>query len=205
MAQADPSELLVASAAYAGCGLSVATDGRLHESTDLQGATHLSDLGGCTYQWETLPDRIRTEGIDIVLAQIGAWDGADIHLADGEVVSVLTSRGAEIIADAYRSFATSAEDAGARVVWVLPADVELGWGRFETAFNDPMRWASLRAIVRSLGVQELDLGGWLEAEGLDGPDGRPDGVHLSPEAQARFIDEIIVPALLVLGPSGHTG
>ena len=195
-ASAPGSQLLVGTAAYPGCGLSAGTDGRLHESTNPDGSSQLNDLTGCTRQWGSIPKRIDDEGIDIVLVQIGAWDGTDVHLPDGDVVSVADPHGRALVGGAYRAFANRVERAGAELVWVLPADLQLGWGKIDTVLDDPARWSALRDIIHALRVSEIDLGGWLTSESLDGPSGRPDGVHLSADAEARFVSEVVIPALM---------
>jgi peptidoglycan/LPS O-acetylase OafA/YrhL len=194
-ALARPSELAVASHAFGGCGLSASTDGRLHSAL-VGGKIELHDLSGCAGAWEEALQRISREQIDVVLVSIGAWDGTDIHRPEGDVVSVLEPAGRRLIGDSYRAFVAGAEAAGARVEWVLPADLKLGWGRFDTVLDDPERWAALRALIRSLEVGEIDLGAWLVAKGLDGPDGRPDGVHLATAVRERFVAELVLPELL---------
>jgi hypothetical protein len=62
--------------------------------------------------------------------------------------------------------------------------------------DDPARWQALREIIDSLPVDQVDLPGWLAAHGLTGPDGRPDGVHLSPDANTQFVADLVVPALV---------
>jgi peptidoglycan/LPS O-acetylase OafA/YrhL len=197
-AWARPSELAVASHAFGGCGLSAWPDGRLHAGTDADGSVELFDLGSCAGEWERALRRIGTEQIDVVLVSIGPWDGTDIHRPEGDIVSVLEPAGRQLIGDAYRAFAAGAEAAGARVVWVLPADVKLGWGRFDTVLDDPERWVGLRALIRSLHVGHIDLGAWLAAEGLEGPDGRPDGVHLATAVRQRFVTELVLPEVLAV-------
>ncbi|MFL6206182.1 MAG: acyltransferase family protein [Acidimicrobiales bacterium] len=191
-----PTELAVASAAFGGCGLSAGSDGRMHESATADGGTAMTDLSGCVAQWQSARERVTAEQIDVVLVSIGAWDGTDIHLPDGHVVSVLDPEGRELIGDAYRAFAADVEDRGARVVWILPADLHLGWGRFPTDLNDPRRWVALRELVRSLGVDHVDLQPWLVGLHLEGADGRPDGVHLAPKVRERFASEVVLPELL---------
>ena len=53
-------------------------------------------------------------------------------------------------------------------------------------------------VVDVLPVDQIDLPGWLTANGLDGPDARPDGVHLTPEAEQRVVSELVVPELLAI-------
>ena len=190
-----PDELVAGSAAFGGCGLSAATDGRLHEFTNASGDRELLDISGCVGQWSSIPTRVRDEAIDVVLVDIGPWDALDMHLADGRVVSVADEAGRRLVADAYRRFAADVEAAGATVVWVTPADTHLGWGEFDDPVNDPARWDAIRQIITELGVTQVDFPGWLVAEGLDGPDGRPDGVHLAPGLSERFVAELVAPIL----------
>ena len=195
-ATARPTQLAVASAAFGGCGLSVADDGRLHESTTADGKTVTNDLSGCVGQWRSARERVTSEQIDVVLVSIGAWDGTNIHLPDGQVVSVLDAAGQRLIKSAYEELVAGVEARGAEVAWILPADLQLGWGRFHTPLNDPHRWVALRGLIRSLDVDTIDLGPWLQRNELDGPEGRPDGVHLDPDVRARFVAEEVLPALL---------
>ncbi len=204
-AWARPSELAVASHAFGGCGLSASTDGRLHGASEVDGTIELHDLSPCAGAWERALQRISTEQIDVVLVSIGPWDGTDIHRPEGDVVSVLEPAGRRLIGDSYRAFAAGAEAAGARVVWILPADLKFGWGRFDTVLDDPERWVALRELVRALGVGEIDLGAWLAAEGLEGPDGRPDGVHLATAVRERFVTELVLPELLGRRRSAQPG
>jgi peptidoglycan/LPS O-acetylase OafA/YrhL len=194
-AAARPAELVAGSAAFGGCGLSAAIDGRLHEFTNTSGDRELLDISGCVPQWSSIPGRVRDEAIDAVLVNIGPWDALDIHLVDGRVVSVGDEVGRQLVATAYGDFAAQAEAAGATVVWVTPADTQLGWGEFADPVNDPARWDAIRRIIAELDVVEVDLPGWLAAEGLEGPDGRPDGVHLAPGLNERFVAEAVAPTL----------
>ena len=194
-AASRPDEIVAGSAAFGGCGLSAATDGRLHEFTDVSGERELLDITGCVGQWASVPQRVRDEAIDVVLVDIGPWDALDMHLADGRVVSVADEVGRELVAAAYEEFAALVDDAGATIVWVTPADSQLGWGEFDDPVNDPGRWDAVRAIIDGLGVVQIDLPGWLAANGLEGPDGRPDGVHLGPGLNERFVAEHVAPAL----------
>ena len=197
-ATARPDELVAGSAAFGGCGLSAATDGRLHEFTNASGDRELLDIGGCVAQWDSIPSRVRDELIDVVLVDIGPWDALDMHLADGRVVSVGDETGRQLVADAYGRFAAQVEEAGGTIVWVTPADTHLGWGEFDDPVNDPERWDAIRRIIAELGVTQIDFPGWLLAEGLDGPDGRPDGVHLAPGLSERFVAEVVAPELAAL-------
>lgn len=194
-AASRPDEIVAGSAAFGGCGLSAAPDGRLHEFTNVSGERELLDIVGCVAQWASVPQRVRDEEIDAVLVDIGPWDALDMHLSDGRVVSVADEVGRDLVAAAYEEFAVLVTDAGATIVWVTPADSQLGWGEFDDPVNDPARWDAIRAIIDGLGVMQIDLPGWLAANGLDGPDGRPDGVHLGPGLNARFVAEEVAPAL----------
>lgn len=194
-ASAHPDAIVGGSAAFGGCGLSAAEDGRLHEFTNASGDRELLDISGCVAQWAAIPDRVANEVIDVVLVDIGPWDALDMHLADGRIVSVADDVGREFVADAYARFVEQVEAAGGTVVWVTPADTHLGWGEFDDPVNDPVRWDAVRAIIDGLGVVQVDLPGWLAVEGLEGPDGRPDGVHLAPGLNERFVEEAVVPVL----------
>jgi peptidoglycan/LPS O-acetylase OafA/YrhL len=197
-AAARPDALVAGSAAFGGCGLSAASDGRLHEFTNTNGERELLDIGGCVAQWNSIPPRVTDEAIDVVLVDIGPWDALDIHLDDGRVVSVGDDVGRQLVAGAYRDFAARVEAAGAGVVWVTPADTQLGWGEFDDPVNDPARWDAIRDIIDELGVVQVDLPAWLADEGLDGPSGRPDGVHLAPGLNERFVEEAVAPSLIAL-------
>lgn len=141
-------QLLVGSAASPGCGLTAATDGRLHEFSSPDGIRELIDLSGCTRQWTSIADRVASdEQIDVVVVQISSWDGIDIQLADGRIVSVSDPVGRRLVADAYRGFVTEVEAEGARVVWVTPPDIHLLWGAIDAPMNDPRRWAAMREVV----------------------------------------------------------
>ncbi|HYN31383.1 MAG TPA: acyltransferase family protein [Ilumatobacteraceae bacterium] len=194
-ATSHPDELVAGSASFGGCGLSAATDGRLHEFTNVARERELLDISGCVEQWSSIPTRVRDEVIDVVLVNIGPWDALDMHLADGRVVSVADETGRQLVADAFAEFASQVEAAGAKVIWVTPADAHLGWGEFDDPVNDPVRWDAVRRIIAGLDVMQVDLPGWLVAEGLDGPDGRPDGVHLAPGLNERFVAEVVAPML----------
>ncbi|MBI5089425.1 MAG: acyltransferase family protein [Actinobacteria bacterium] len=194
-----PDQLVAGNASYPGCGLTAAADGRLHEFSHEDGSRELIDLSGCTGEWGSIVERVSgSEQIDVVLVEIGAWDAVDIHLPDGAVVSVADPAGAALVASAYTAFVDSVEQAGARVVWITPADAHMGWGAIDAPVNDPARWVAMRHIIDSLGVEQIDLPSWLVVNGLDGPDGRPDGVHLSPEVNERFVRELVAPTLVAL-------
>ncbi|MGB8861700.1 MAG: SGNH/GDSL hydrolase family protein, partial [Ilumatobacteraceae bacterium] len=196
-AAAHPDEVLAGSAAYPGCGLSAGDDGRLHEFTNDRGEQELLSLAGCVDSWRSIPDRVASdEQIDVVLVDIGAWDSVDIHLSDGTVVSVADPVGRALIDDAYRTFVDAVERAGASVVWVTPADVDLKWDAVDSPIDDPARWVALRQIIDSLPVEQVDLPGWLASHELTGPNGRPDGVHLTPEANTLFVAEAVVPTVI---------
>jgi peptidoglycan/LPS O-acetylase OafA/YrhL len=198
-AAAHPDQVVAGTAAFGGCGLSAADDGRRHTFTNASGQTEDMDLRGCVGQWRSVVPRIATEQIDVVLVVIGPWDGVDIHLPTGVTVSVLDPVGQRLVASAYRRFVADVQAAGARVVWVTPADVHLAWAGVTSPLDDGLRWRALRAIVGGLGVDQVDLPRWLRANGWDGPAGRPDGVHLAPEANERFVREAVVPALVASG------
>jgi hypothetical protein len=194
---AHPDQLLAGSAAFPGCGLSAATDGRLHHFTAADGQQQMIDLSGCVSEWNSIARRVAAdEHFDVVLISIGPWDGTDIQLADGRTVSVADPAGALMIERAYQAFVAQVEAAGAQVVWVTPPDVKLRWGALKGPLNNPARWAALRAIVNRLPVEQIDLPQWFAATGLGGREGRPDGVHMTPEVEARFVSEAVVPALL---------
>ena len=191
-------EVLAGSAAFPGCGLSAFDDGRRHEMTDRAGRESMIDLSACVNEWNSIPRRVASEAYDIVLVSIGPWDGTDIEMADGRIVSVVEPDGATMIARAYRAFVGQVEAAGARVVWVTPPDVDLEWKRVSSPMDDPARWRALRAIIDELPVEQVDLPAWLATKGLEGPAGRPDGVHLSPEAATEFVRSALVPQLVTL-------
>lgn len=190
-----PDDFVAGSAAFGGCGMSAATDGRLHEFTDANGQRDVLDISRCTDQWVRVPQRITEESIDVVVVDIGPWDALDMHLVDGRTVSVADETGRSHVSQTYHRFVDEVRDAGATVVWVRPPDSRLGWGDFDDPVNDPARWRAIRDIVDELDVVQVDLAGWLVANGLDGPDGRPDGVHLTPELNQRFVAEVVVPVL----------
>lgn len=189
-------QLVAGSAAFPGCGLSADDDGRMHRFTDRDGSRQDLDISGCLGEWGSIPGRVAgAEQIDVVLVVIGPWDAVDIRLADGRVVSVADPVGFSLVADAYTRFVADTTAAGAHVMWVTPPDTHLGWGSIEDPVNDPARWTALRSIIDGLDVQQLDLPGWLADQGLEGPDGRPDGVHLTPEADQQFVADVVGPAL----------
>ncbi len=194
-AAAHPELIVAGTAAFPGCGLTAADDGRRHEQTNPDGSTSLIDLSGCAYQWTTIPDRVPTEQIDVVLVDISTWDGADIQLANGRVVSIADPVGRALVTTAYRRFVNDVEHAGAEVVWVTPPDVHLQWGAIDTSLNEPKRWAAMRSVIDELGVEQIDLASWLAAKGLEGPDARPDGVHLAADVNRAFVEDIVVPGL----------
>lgn len=195
--QRHPDEVIAGSAAYPGCGLSAADDGRLHEFTNADGQQELLSLAGCVQGWQSVIDRVGTaEGIDVVLVEIGAWDAVDIHLPDGAVVSVADPVGRALITEAYRTFVAAVEAKGAAVVWVTPADVDLRWEKVDSPIDDPARWVAMRAIIDSLPVEQIDLPGFLVDNDFTGPDGRPDGVHLSLTANRQFVSDMVVPRLI---------
>jgi peptidoglycan/LPS O-acetylase OafA/YrhL len=195
VAAGTPEEFVVGSAAFPGCGLSAADDGRRHEFTDTDGDRELIDLAPCRAHWDSVVERVTGESVDVVVVQIGPWDAVDVHLADGTVVAVDDPIGENLLTAAYRNFVDRVERAGARVVWVTPPDTHLWWGRIEDPVNEPTRWAAVRRIVDGLGVAQIDLPGWLSTTGLEGPEGRPDGVHLGPGLDERFVIEAVVPRL----------
>lgn len=128
-------------------------------------------------------------------ALVGAMS---LLLAAASVIFMVTTFD---VADAYGRFVAQVEGAGARVVWVTPPDVHLAWNGITSPLDDPRRWQALRSVVRDLPVEQIDLPSWLHRNGLDGPEGRPDGVHLTPDATTRFIDGELVPIVLDLAPA----
>ena len=50
-----PDELVVRRAAFPGCGLTAADDGRLHEQLQPRRQRQLNDLSGCMHQWTPSP------------------------------------------------------------------------------------------------------------------------------------------------------
>jgi peptidoglycan/LPS O-acetylase OafA/YrhL len=198
-AAAHPDLMVAGNASFPGCGLTASTDGRLHEFSNRDGSRELIDLSGCTQEWASITARVGSpEQIDVVLVQIGAWDGVDIHFADGRVASVADPLGRQTVVDAYTQFVTEVQAAGAQVVWVTPPDIQLQWGAIDAPVNDPRRWVAMRQIIDQLPIQQIDLRSWLTAQGLDGPDGRPDGVHLADDVNQRFVTELVAPALIAL-------
>jgi hypothetical protein len=189
-AAAHPDEIRVSHSAFPGCGLTAARDGRLHAWNV---GPEWIDISGCSDQWDALPERIQTEAIDVVVVCIGPWDAGVIGFPDGTQVSVLDPAGRQMIVDAYERFVRDTRAAGAVPVFVRPATIDIEWDRRLDTLDDPRRWEEMRAIVDSLGVIEIDLPGFLAANGFDGPDARPDGVHLTEEVRARFVAELVVP------------
>ena len=198
-----PDAIQVGSAAHGGCGLTVADDGRLHGMVRPDGTIDLIDLGGCIEAWNRVRERVASaEGIDIVLVFISAWDGVDIQFPDGRIVSTMDRAGREVVRDAYRTFVADIERTGTRVVWVTPADVHQIWGGVDSPLDDPRRWIALRNIIDGLPVEQIDLPEWLQANGMDTPAGRPDGMHLAPDVNRAFVSEVVAPSLIALGPTG---
>jgi hypothetical protein len=194
-AAAHPDELVAGSAAFPGCGLTAATDGRMHEQYNPDGSTSLVDLRGCMHQWTTIPDRVAAEQVEVVLVDIGAWDAADIHLPDGRVVSVGDAAGRQLLAAAYGTFVANVEAAGAQVIWITPPDAHLQWGAVDMALNDPVRWEAMRAVLDDLHIEQIDLHAWLTARKMTGPEGRPDGVHLADPVNEMFVANVVAPHL----------
>jgi hypothetical protein len=195
-AAAHPEDLVAGSAAFPGCGLTAATDGRMHEQYNPDGSTSLVDLRGCTHQWTTMVERVAAEQVQVVLVSIGAWDAADIHLPDGRDVSVGDAAGRALLADAYGRFVTDIEAAGAEVVWITPPDAHLQWGAVDMALNDPVRWEAMREVIDELPVEQIDLHAWLTARRMTGPEGRPDGVHLADAVNETFVANVVAPHLV---------
>lgn len=190
--------VLAGSAAFPGCGLSAFDDGRLHAMTDSSGQQSTIDLSACVSEWDSIARRVTNEGYEVVLVSVGPWDGTDITMADGRVVSVADPDGTTMISRAYRAFVGQVEATGARVVWITPPDIDLEWDRIASPMDDPVRWQALRSIVADLPVEQIDLPAWLTANDLDGALGRPDGVHLSTDAADAFVREAVVPQLVAL-------
>jgi hypothetical protein len=197
-AAAHPDQLVSGRAAFGGCGMTVADDGRLHR---FDNGTKWIDLSGCTSLWTNLPGMIASEQIDVVLVDIGPWDGDDIKLHDGQIISVLDPIGRAMVASIYQSFVAKMDAAGARVVWVTPADVHIGWGKNTDPLDNPQRWTTMRIIIDGLGVQQIDLPDWLTQQSFDGPSGRPDGVHLTKSADQLFVSELVGPTLTAAPPT----
>jgi peptidoglycan/LPS O-acetylase OafA/YrhL len=193
-----PDVVLAGSGAFPGCGLSAFDDGRLHILTDSDGTQSTIDLSACVTQWGSIARRVASEGYEVVLVSVGPWDGTDIVMTDGRVVSVGDPDGATMITRAYRAFVGQVETAGARVVWITPPDIDFEWDRVASPMDDPARWQTMRAILDSLPIEQVDLPAWLTATGNDGPVGRPDGIHLSPEAAAEFVRDAVVPRLVAI-------
>lgn len=198
---AHPDQIRVSSAAFPGCGLTASDDGRQHAWNV---GPEWIDISGCTTQWSTIPLRVRAESIDVVVVCIGPWDAGIIRFPDGTTVSVLDPAGRQLVAAAYTAFVAALSDVGAIPLFVTPATIDVEWERRDDSLDDPLRWDEIRAIVDSLGVPQIDLPGFLAANGVDGPPGRPDGVHLASEVLARFVAEVVVPQVDRAQP-GATG
>lgn len=193
-----PDIVLAGSGAFPGCGLSAFDDGRLHILTDSDGTQSTIDLSACVTQWGSIARRVATEGYEVVLVSVGPWDGTDIVMPDGRVVSVGDPDGATMINRAYRAFVGQVETAGARVVWITPPDIDFEWDRVASPMDDPARWQAMRAILDGLPIEQIDLPAWLAATGNEGPVGRPDGIHLSKEAATAFVRDAVVPQLVAI-------
>jgi hypothetical protein len=196
--QQHTDTVLAGSAAFPGCGLSAVDDGRLHVMTESDGEQSTIDLSACVSEWDTIARRVAAEGYEVVLVSVGPWDGTDIAMADGRVVSVADTDGSTMIARAYRAFVGQVEATGARVVWITPPDIDIEWDRITSPMDDPTRWQALRDIIADLPVEQVDLPAWLAATGNDGQFGRPDGVHLSEEAAIEFVRDAVVPQLVAI-------
>lgn len=194
-ADAHVGQIEVFHSAFAGCGLSAGNDGRLHAWNT---PTEWIDLAGCTLQWNAIPQLVTDNDVDVVIAAIGPWDGTDIRFPDGSVLNVLHPMGRALVQDAYDRFVTSVRDAGATPVFIRPATIDAEWERRDDPLDDPRRWDVMREIVDATGAAQIDLPGYLAATGLEGPAGRPDGVHLAEDVEARFIADVIVPEVLRL-------
>jgi hypothetical protein len=192
---AHPAEIRVTHSAFPGCGLSAGRDGRLHAMNE---GPEWIDTRGCVDQWERIPTLIATDSIDVVVACIGPWDAGVIRFPDGKEVSVLDPIGRRLVADAYQRFVDTTRAAGAIPVFVRPPNLDVDWDRRVDTLDDPARWAEMRAIIDSLGVSQIDLPGFLAVNDVEGPAGRPDGVHLTGQLRARFVDEVVVPHVLAL-------
>ena len=196
--QQHTDTVLAGSAAFPGCGLSAVDDGRLHVMTESDGEQSTIDLSACVSEWDTIARRVAAEGYEVVLVSVGPWDGTDIAMADGRVVSVADTDGSTMIARAYRAFVGQVEATGARMVWITPPDIDIEWDRITSPMDDPTRWQALRDIIADLPVEQVDLPAWLAATGNDGQFGRPDGVHLSKEAAIEFVRDAVVPQLVAI-------
>jgi peptidoglycan/LPS O-acetylase OafA/YrhL len=195
-AAAHSDQIVAGSAAFPGCGMSAGNDGRQHLFTNSRRVREAIDLSGCLQQWDSIGSRVINEQIDVVLVQIGPWDTVDIAFTDGTTTSIADASWREHLAAAYAAFVAEIEALGAEVVWITPADANVGWGDFTDPVNEPARWTALRAIIDTLPVEQIDLHQWLITEALDGRDGRPDGIHLAPGLNTRFVEEQLVPALV---------
>ena len=194
-AEAHPDEIRVSHSAFPGCGLSAGRDGRLHAWGP---EPEWIDIAGCTDQWDAIPRRIVDEAIDVVVVCIGPWDAGVIGFPDGTLVSVLDPEGRQLVTHAYERFVETTRPTGAVPVFVRPATLDVDWGLRVDTIDDPARWDAMRGIVDGLGVAQLDLPGFLAARGLEGPDARPDGVHMTPAVRALFVAEVVVPQVLAL-------
>ena len=192
-AGAHPDKMVAGRSAFGGCGMTAADDGRLHR---FKNGKEWVDISGCVKQWTSIPERVAAEKIDVVLISIGPWDGDDIKFPNGTVISVLDPAGQALVKAVYERFVADVRAAGARIVWVTPADIHMSWG---TSTNDPLdnpaRWTAMRGIIADLGVEQIDLPDWLTFTANDGPDGRPDGVHMAPAVDAQFVNELVAPIL----------
>jgi hypothetical protein len=180
-ASEHPHEIRVSHSAFAGCGLSAGDDGRLHAWHD---PVEWIDITGCTIQWNSIPLRVVAESIDVVVVCIGPWDAGVIGFPDGRLVSVLDPEGRRLVTDAYIELVAAVRALGAVPVFVRPATIDVEWERRHDTLDDPARWDVMRSIVDSLGVDQIDLPGFLAARSLDGREGRPDGIHLGPEVRS---------------------
>jgi hypothetical protein len=192
---AHPEEIRVSHSAFPGCGLSAGRDGRLHAMND---GPQWIDINGCVDQWERIPALIVTDSIDVVVACIGPWDAGVIRFPDGSEVSILDPFGRQLVADAYQRFVDTTRAAGAIPVFVRPPDLDLDWDARRDTLDDPARWSELRAIIDAIGVSQIDLPGFLAANGVAGAAGRPDGVHLTSQLRAKFVAEVVVPDVVAL-------
>ena len=200
-ASANPEQLIAGRAAGPGCGLSVATDGRLHDFWGYDDVREKIDLSACTAGvWEPLAAQLAdpTRRPDVLVVQVTPWDVTDIAFPDGRVESILTPDGLTMIRDAYVTLVEQATSVGTRVVFVEPAVGNPGW--HDRDISDPRRWQALRDLHASFAasnplVSTIDQGAWLTANGFDGPAGRVDGIHVNPDVERRFVAEALVPFL----------
>jgi hypothetical protein len=138
------------------------------------------------------------EGIDVVVVCIGPWDAGVIAFPDGRLVSVLDPEGRQLVVDAYTRFVAAVTEVGAIPVFVRPPSIDPDWELRADPLDDPRRFEEIRSILDSLGVAQIDLPQFLAQTGMEGPDGRPDGVHLAPQVRARFVASVVVPDVLGL-------